>query len=58
MNKLEEPKCEMCGDETKFSTWTNAWGHSVLRATCIRCGYIQNTKSVKELEESIKNKEI
>lgn len=58
MNKLEEPKCEMCGDETKFSTWSNLWQQSILKATCIRCGYVKIVKSLIELEKAIENKEI
>lgn len=67
MEKIQEPKCDICGDETtlryvknsavRFSNATNLYfdDPAGLFADCVRCGNVQGIESLqdKKLKEEI-----
>ena len=60
MNKIQEPKCCLCGDETKLGfkeKIENGYTQNILIATCIRCGYSMRIRSLEDMRlEELTNK--
>lgn len=60
MNKIQEPKCNICGNETKLR-FEKSSGMDIeptgLFADCVRCGNVQRVQSLKEIKENIKYEE-